>query len=162
MTKLKVALSVLAVASAFASAAHAAGPPDGLNVNVTNTPLPVQGSVSITVPGQPFSHTFTTTSPIPGFVGIDCVADLPAGTAWSINHFSIANGSASIDAFFRLALLNSSQQIETVGPRIHAGPGETVQLNFSQPYILSSPGSGMCLVADTATDVYVTVVGFRQ
>jgi len=135
------------------------------SVSITGTPtVNVVGTVTTqsASPGQPFSHTFTTTSAVPAFVGIDCVANLPAGTGWSISHFSIANGSASINAFFRLALLNSSNQIETVGPRIHAGPGETVQLTFPQPYILSSPGSGNCLVADTATDVFVTVVGFRQ
>lgn len=51
MIKLKVALSVFAVAAALASPAHSAGPtgmPDALNVNVTNTPLPVTGTIANT------------------------------------------------------------------------------------------------------------------
>jgi hypothetical protein len=67
MFKSKVALSVLAVAAALASPAHAAGPsPDGLNVNVTNTPLPVVGNVNVVNTPLPVSGTIanTTSNPV--------------------------------------------------------------------------------------------------
>jgi len=49
--KLKAGFCVFALAAALASPAHSAGPtgmPNALNVNVTNTPLPVTGTIANT------------------------------------------------------------------------------------------------------------------
>jgi len=50
MTRFGTTLCAFAVAAAFSPAALSAGAPDGLNVTVTNTPLPVTGTVKVLTP----------------------------------------------------------------------------------------------------------------
>lgn len=47
MTRIGMTLGAVAVACAFTPAAYSAGPPDGVSVNVMNTPLPVTGTVAL-------------------------------------------------------------------------------------------------------------------
>lgn len=149
-----------------------------LPVFVTNTasdPVPVlqQGTADVNVtgvvatkaalPDQRFSVTHFTTSPTPALVGIDCVADLPAGTRWVISSFAITNDSSTISGLFRLVLLDhTNNQIDSAGPAIRSNPGETVQLTYPQPYVFTAFGPSLCLAAHAATDVYVSVVGYRE
>ena len=94
MNKSQATLAVLAFA--FATSSHAAGPtglPDALNVNVTNTPLPVTGTVSGSVAITNEPNVFVTNTPanavpvtvIPSSPSptVTCVADIGRGSAGS-------------------------------------------------------------------------------
>ena len=120
---LALCLGVLAVLSVpTSSPAVDPGPPGGLNVNVVNTPLPVQGTVNVgnfpastnvnvvNTPTVHVSGTVQTQAGIPS--GAFSVADVllppttravisgrdPAGTSYAITSFTVANetGTAQI------------------------------------------------------------------
>jgi len=127
--RLGLCLSVLAIAlSVPTSRAADPGPPSGLNVNVTNTPLPVRGTVnvgnfpaaqpisgSVSVTNTPNVQVVNTPLPVTGAVslGTKVIADFEADSVDSSQHkfgpFDIsqfsrirfrvtANGSGSVIA----------------------------------------------------------------
>ncbi len=114
-----------------------------------------------TLPNNTFSVSYTTTSATPAYVGVGCVTNAP-NTRWAVSSFAITNTSSTLRGQFRVSLITGVGEVEEGGPSVYANPGETVQVTFPQPYILSTPATDICLGVQTATDVWATVVGYHD
>jgi hypothetical protein len=106
------------------------------------------------------------TAGAPSFDNLDgCDQSLPAGTRWFISSFAVSNGS-TFEAVASLDLL--LRQEDSFAGRVVSGPvipvpaGETVQLTFPQPFVLTSPQNDVCLKGFTTGPVATTVVGHRR
>ncbi len=129
----------------------------------------VNGVVA-TQPADP-SNSFSLTSLVNGGIGTvndldGCDQSLPAGTRWFIGSMatiglSSTGGIVRLDLFRRADTFPNDSVV--AGPFVPARSGETVQLTFPQPYVLTSTRDGLCLKSVVAGDgVETTIVGYRK
>ncbi len=160
--------------SLFSASAMAASPPK--DVHVTNVPLPVSGSVSvsslppvsITLPAQPFFHHFSIS-------GTDTLAAGVAGARLAVTTITITNLNNSAQQLFLSNPVISGS--DCTGPvtggaqpqtNVLLKPMETVQLQFPTPmvFIDSNNINKGCISAEVTTtldnggSVEVDVVGY--
>jgi hypothetical protein len=129
--------------------------------NDATNPVPVtqQGTVTIqaAMPSKPFSILGDGVS-----TNVDgCGANLPAGTKWFISSFGAAN-SGAFDGGATLFIRNSTGDTFTLALNVATKMNTTSQLTFPQPFIITSPADGSCLVVATDDSAFSYVVGYRQ
>jgi hypothetical protein len=128
----------------------------------------VNGVVA-TQPSDP-SNSFSLTSLVNGGLGTvndleGCDQSLPTGTRWFISSLATISNSSTGG----LLALGLYRRADTSGNPVVAGPvvptrsGETVQLTFPRPYVLTSARDGLCLKSVVAGDgVETIIVGYRK
>jgi hypothetical protein len=162
--------------------AHAGSAMSVLVANSKTTPVPVseqnldasgnikvheQGTANVNVNGvittQQASppHSFSKFLKPPQGGAIDgCGENLPAGTRWYISSFAVTNEGGAVSEAAQLGLFEPGTP---AGPELVAGPDETAQLTFPQPYVLTSSVAGSCLyVISEVGEPLKIVVGYRQ
>jgi hypothetical protein len=166
-------------AGAQPSPAPAAARP-GLPVTVTNTPLPVTGSVNVAnvplpVQGQvSVGGTVATQSVLPASAFMvqtnpsqpsKSVGPNAATARYAISSISFVN-SDSVPEAGLVDVVNGAtadcvtfqQSTVSMSQRVEALPHTTVQLAFPQPLVM---GAGQCLTAHGGNNTGITVVGYQ-
>jgi len=133
--------------------------PANNGVTVTNSSLSVQEQGTVTTLAAMPSHAFSADGADQEAID-GCGANLPAGTKWFISSFGGA-ANADLDGYVEVT---TSGGTPVVGDWLHimVKAGETNQLTFPQPYVLTSPADGDCLRFDLSFGMEGIVVGYRQ
>ena len=162
--------------------AHAASAMSVVVANSKKTPVPVReqntdtdgnikvhehgtatvkvNGVATTQPVQP-ANSLNLEGVNPTQLG--CNDNLPAGTQWVISSLSLANLSDVNKASLRLGLLENVGGIfipDIEAPTLASLPGDTVQLTFPQPFVLTASQSGECLAISNSGGAW-SLVGYR-
>jgi hypothetical protein len=158
-----------------------ASPRPGLPVTVTNTPLPVSGSVNVAnlplpvqVQGQVAVGGNVTTQPVLPSRTFELqttprtptktLGANPSTQQYVISSISFVNsdsvpeaGTVMVATGATTDCSNFAQLTTTAAQRVEGLPHTMSQLTFPQPLVL---GQGQCLVADGGNNTDITVVGY--
>jgi hypothetical protein len=88
----------------------------------------------------------------------------PAGTRWVISSIAVANGSASpYSALFGITP-DGGFTAYSGALSLYIPAGDTIQLTFPQPYVLTAPFGSVCFseIDDRPQSVQVAIVGYRD